>query len=72
VLQSQQDDVFNTLSTFAESTYLNLVLAAIKRNLTEDEAAILHRAADTLNQGEPWQRHTAVSVPPNQAPATFC
>lgn len=41
--QSQQDDVFDDLQLFAETTYLNLVLAALKRTLNEDEVAILGR-----------------------------
>jgi hypothetical protein len=44
-MQSFQDDTWEDLRLFAETTYLNLVLAAVKRELTSDEVAILERAA---------------------------
>jgi hypothetical protein len=44
--QSQQDDVFEDLECFAQLVYLNLVRAAIKRTLSDDEAYLLQRAAE--------------------------
>lgn len=49
--QSEQDDVFAEFETFAETTYINLVLANMQRALTVDEAAILVGAINTLSQG---------------------
>ena len=40
-MQSKQDDLFPELETFAQSVYQSLVLAALKRELNEDEIAVL-------------------------------
>lgn len=43
--QSYQDDLFDKLETFAETTYIYLVLAALQRRLNPDEIYLLERAA---------------------------
>jgi hypothetical protein len=43
--QSFQDDHFDALATFAETTYIFLTLKAIQQRLTEDELYLLVRAA---------------------------
>lgn len=43
--QRRQDDTWEALATFAETTYMYLVMVAIKRRLTEDETWLLDRAA---------------------------
>jgi len=43
--QSRQDDLWDALSTFAETTYIYLVLVALKRRLNGDELYLLDRAA---------------------------
>jgi hypothetical protein len=48
--QSFQDDIFDDLATFAECAYLNLVLAHLKRPLTEAETSLLMRAADVAGR----------------------
>lgn len=50
--QSQQDDLFPELETFAQSVYQSLVLAALKRELNEDEIAVLER----LSRLDMWIR----------------
>jgi hypothetical protein len=44
--QTQQDDVYVKLASFNDSVFSSLVLASIKRQLTPDEANLLHRACD--------------------------
>jgi hypothetical protein len=51
--QSEQDDHFDSLQTFAECVYFNLVLASLRRTLTDDEAHILQRASDVAGQLHP-------------------
>jgi hypothetical protein len=51
--QSYQDDYFDSLQTFAECVYFNLVLASLKKTLSEDEAHILHRAAEVAEELHP-------------------
>jgi hypothetical protein len=48
--QSHQDDIFDQLATFAETTYMYLVMVAIKRRLTDDETWLLDRAAKAAGQ----------------------
>lgn len=42
--QSAQDDIFEQLATFAETTYVYLMLVGQKRRMTEDELWLLDRA----------------------------
>ena len=44
--QSFQDDYFDALETFAETTYVFLVLLALQRRLSTDEVYILERASN--------------------------
>lgn len=44
--QSQELDLYDDLVRFVGTIFNDLVLAAIKRRLTEDETHLLHRAAD--------------------------
>ena len=44
--QSRQDDLFTSLETFAEKTYIFLCLLAQKRNLTEEEVYILDNVTE--------------------------
>ena len=48
--QTYQDDHFDTLATFAEAVYINLVLVATKRTLSENETYLLQRAAEVADQ----------------------
>ena len=48
--QSEQDDHFDDLATFAECVYFNLVLSATKRTLTENEVYLLDRAAEVAEK----------------------
>ncbi len=48
--QSRIDDLFDDLATFAETTYIYLMLLTIKRRLTEDETWLLERAAKAAGQ----------------------
>jgi hypothetical protein len=48
--QSQQDDLWDQLATFAETTYIFLVLVALQRRLTGDELYLLDRAAKAASQ----------------------
>jgi hypothetical protein len=43
--QSRCDDLFHDLATFAETTYVFLVLLACQRRLNTDEVYLLDRAA---------------------------
>jgi hypothetical protein len=43
--QSQQDDNYDALETFAETTYMFLVLKAIQQRLSQDEVWLLERAS---------------------------
>lgn len=43
--QSHINDTYDQLATFAETSYIFLMLVAQKRRLTEDEIYILDRAA---------------------------
>jgi hypothetical protein len=43
--QSRQDDLWDQLATFAETTYIFLALVAQKRRLNTDEIYLLDRAA---------------------------
>lgn len=43
--QSHQDDTWEELAAFAQSTYINLLLAAKMRRLTDDEISLLQKAA---------------------------
>jgi hypothetical protein len=48
--QSRQDDLWDALATFAETTFIYLVLVALKRRLTEDEVWLLSRATKVAEQ----------------------
>lgn len=43
--QSHQDDTYDALATFAETTYIFLVLVGKDRRLNRDEVYLLGRAA---------------------------
>jgi hypothetical protein len=70
--QSQQDDIFDELSTFCESTYICLVLTAMKRCLSEEETYLLHRSADIAGRLNPacaaqrFWHSPASEAPPRQ------
>lgn len=49
-MQSHQDDIFPELECFLECVYINLMLAAIKRTLTEDEVSLLQGAAELMGR----------------------
>jgi hypothetical protein len=44
--QSIQDNLFEDLAGFNNAMFSTLVLAAIKRQLSDEEARLLHRASD--------------------------
>lgn len=52
--QSQQDDHYLELEAFAEACFINLVLASLKRKLTDDEANLIHLAAQLANPFPHW------------------
>jgi len=47
-MQSHQDDHFETLETFAETTYIFLSLLALQRRLSCDELYVLERAVKVM------------------------
>jgi hypothetical protein len=48
--QSQQEDLFPDLEAFARTAYLNLAVAALKRDLTDYEVCLLHEASHLCTQ----------------------
>lgn len=44
--QSLQNDLYDELARFNNATFSTLILAAIRRQLSPDEAHLLHRASD--------------------------
>ena len=61
--QSHVDDYFDTLETFAEQTYIFLMLNAIQRRLMQDEVWILDRAERVMAQIHPESgEHTHLRI----------
>jgi len=51
--QSEQDDTYDLLHTFVECVFFNLMLAAAKRRLNDDEVYLLQRATELCKQLHP-------------------
>jgi hypothetical protein len=43
---TKQDDLYEDVAKFNNAVFSTLVLAAVKRQLSEDEVHLLHRSAD--------------------------